>query len=119
MTEHKTSENERFLYLFPDFIDRLDATGLTASGRMAWFEVLLAQLRYGHTYSAFHPPRDYPVRMVRKFEEHGLLERREDGYLHIVDWEVWNGRAEYKRLLNRERQQRFRDRRKSHRNGDS
>ena len=105
------NEPERFLFLFPDFMDRIRATGLTANERWEWLVVLLSQLRYGYTYSTFHPTAEYSRRRIRRFVELGLLEER-DGHLHIADWEGWNGRREYKRLLNRERQQRFRDRKK-------
>lgn len=115
----ETQQSERFLYVFPDFVDRLNETGLSTAAQGAWIRVLIEQLRYGHTYSAFHPRSDFSSRLVRTFVAHGLLERHEDGHLHIVDWEGWNGRKEYKRLLNRERQQRWRDRQKEGRNGDS
>lgn len=106
-----SDEPERFLFCFPDFLDKVEATGLTQAEQGAWIRLLLQQLRWGYTYSAFHPKTDFPKRHIRRFVERGLLKER-DGQLHVVNWEDWNGRKEWKRLLNRERQQRFRDRKK-------
>ena len=115
----KPSEPERFLFFFPETYDRLCGLGLSDRLQREWLCLLVAQLRYGYTYSAFHPSVGYPRKQINAFIAHGLLEHREDGHLHIVEWEEWNGRTEYKRSLNRERQQRFRDRRRDSRNGDS
>ena len=106
-----SQDSERFLFIFPDFQEEHpELAYLTPGEYVEWFGILLRQLRYGYTYSIFYPNGVAP-RRVKKFLEIGFLEER-DGVLHICDWEEWNGRKEFKRMLNRERQRKWYERQK-------
>ena len=108
----KGQDNERFLFIFPDFLEQHpELEQLTDGEFREWMGILFRQLRYGYAYDVFHLNKKVSRRHIRRFLELGLFEER-DGHLHIIDWKDWNGRREYKRLLNRERQQRYRDRKK-------
>lgn len=108
----KSQDSERFLFIFPDFREKHpELEKLTDGEYREWFRILLGQLRYGYRYDVFHSNGKVSTRRIKRFLELGLLEDRE-GVLHIREWEDWNGRKEFKRMLNRERQRRWYERQK-------
>jgi hypothetical protein len=107
----RNSDHDRVLLLSLGFRHDPKISSLTDAEYRAWTNVLFDQLQFGNGSSELRSPLSSQRR--KRFLDLGLLVEGEDGRVYVNAWHEWNGREAWKRYLNRQRQQRFRDRKRN------
>jgi hypothetical protein len=107
----RSSDRDRVILLALGFRHDPKIQALSDTEYRAWTNVLFDQLEFGNGTSELRSVLS--PRRCQRFLDLGLLKRTDDGRIYVNAWDEWNGRAAWKRYLNRQRQQRFRDKRRN------